>query len=125
MGISSLLELLPLHDIVKRTGGPPKDGIPFLGCPRQHPSEKHKLILIYNPLGDNTKLMEFKFEDILYVESVLSAVTEAGEGVPLVKLWVRRGAHGVVLEPFEVDEPVQFRNKAEDLRELFLRTPAP
>jgi hypothetical protein len=125
MGVSSLLELLPLHDIVKSTGGPPKDGVPFLGCPRQHPAEKHKLILIYNPLGENTKLMEFKFEDVLYVESVLSAVTEAGEGVPLVKLWVRRGAHGVVLEPFEVDEPVQFRNKAEDLRELFLRTPAP
>lgn len=125
MGVSSLLELLPLHDIVKSTGGPPKDGVPFLGCPRQHPSEKHKLILIYNPLGENAKLMEFKIEDVLYVENVLSAVTEAGEGVPLVKLWVRRGAHGVVLEPFEVDEPVQFMNKAEDLRESFLRTPAP
>ncbi|MDR3161758.1 MAG: hypothetical protein LBU28_09105, partial [Spirochaetaceae bacterium] len=67
MGVSSLLELLPLYDIVKSTGGPPKDGVPFLGCPRQHPSEKHKLILIYNPLGENAKLMEFKIEDVLYV----------------------------------------------------------
>jgi hypothetical protein len=41
-------------------------------------------------------------------------VTESGEGIPLVKIWVRKGARGVLLEPFEVDDPIQFINKSRD-----------
>jgi hypothetical protein len=49
---------------------------------------------------------------VLYAEEVHSAVTEAGEGVPLIKLWIRRGARGVIMEPFEVQDPIQLVNKA-------------
>jgi len=100
--MSNYLETLPLSGIAKYTGTPPKDALPFTGYPRQHPAEKDKLLLAYDPLGPAPKLMEFKLEDILFVEDIPSAVTEDGEGVLLVKLWVRRGAHGVILEPFEV-----------------------
>jgi hypothetical protein len=58
--------------------------------------------------------MEFKVEDILYVEDIPQAVTESGEGIPLVTIWVRRGARGVMLEPFEVQNPIQFINKSRD-----------
>jgi hypothetical protein len=66
-------------------------------------------------------VLEFRIEDVLYVEDVHSAVTQSGEGIPLVKLWLRKGAHGVILEPFEVDDPVRFVGKAQELRERFLK----
>jgi hypothetical protein len=115
------LETLPFSKIAKYTGGPPKDAVPFTGYPRQHPSEKNKLILVYDPLGLHPMVLEFKIDDVLYVEELHSAVTESGEGVPVIKLWVRRGAHGVILEPFEVSEPVQFAKKHGDLQDRFLK----
>jgi hypothetical protein len=123
MSIETYLETLPLSEIAKYSEGPPKNALPFAGYPRQHPSEKNKLILIYDPLGMNPSVLEFKIEDVLYVEELHSAVNPNGEGVPLVKLWVRRGAHGVIMEPFEVDDPIQFANKKEDLRERFQNIP--
>jgi hypothetical protein len=119
MGISSYLETAPLSSIAKYTGSPPRDAVPFTGFPRQHPSEKGKLILVYDPLGKNPVVLEFKFDDVLFVEEIHSAVTESGEGVPLVKLWIRKCSHGVILEPFEVADPVLFEKKTAELRERF------
>jgi hypothetical protein len=119
MSIGSYLESLPLSGIAKYTEGPPKEGVPFTGYPRQHPAEKGKLVLIYDPLGAKPSILEFKIEDVLFVEELHSAVTQAGEGVPLVKLWIRRGAHGVIMEPCQVGDQVQFADKQEELRERF------
>lgn len=113
MGIS-YLETLPLSKIAKLPEGPPPNTVPFTGYPQQHPSEKNKLLLVYDPLGVNPALMEFMVEDVLYVEDISQAVTESGEGIPLVKIWVRKGARGVMLEPFEVQDPIQFVNKGRD-----------
>jgi len=104
----SYLEYLPLNKIAKYHDGPPKDSVSFTGYPQQHPTEKNKLILVYDPMGENPALLEFKIDDILYVEDVPQAVTEKGEGIPLAKLWIRRGARGMLLEPFEVDESLNF-----------------
>ena len=115
MSTSKLLEFLPLKSITKYSEDrPPKESIPFIGFPQQHPSEKTKLILVYDPLGVRPQIMEFKFDDILHAEEVHSAVTESGKGVPLIKLWIRRGAQGVLLEPFEVQDPIQFINRAKE-----------
>src|SRR5215510_7995680 len=119
---ASYLEMLPLSSITKYTRGQPKDGLPFIGYPRQHPSDKNKLILVNDPLGSDPVILEFKLEDLLYVEEIPSAVTEAGEGIPMVKLWMRKGAHGMIIEPFEVSEPVQFSAKIREIRERFLQT---
>ncbi|GHV65661.1 hypothetical protein AGMMS49587_20160 [Spirochaetia bacterium] len=121
MAISSYLESLPLNNIEKYADGPPKNAVPFIGYPQQHPSEKNKLILIYDPLGSSPGVLEFRLEDVLFIEEVHSVVTRSGEGVPLVKLWVHKGAHGVILEPFEVEDPVQFAGKRGELRERFLK----
>jgi hypothetical protein len=122
MAISSYLESLPLNEIAKYPEGPPRNGAVFTGYPRQHPAEKNKIILVYDPLGENPAVLEFLLDDVLYVEELHSAVTESGEGVPLVKLWVRKGARGVILEPFEVDEPVKFIQKTEEFRKNFLKS---
>ena len=121
MNSMNYLEMLPVSGIAKYAKGKPADGIPFIGYPRAHPSEKNKLILVYDPLGAEPVVLEFKFEDILFVEEVPSAVTEAGEGVPMVKLWIRKGAVGMILEPFEVDEPVQLTGKVKAIKERILQ----
>ena len=123
MPASNFLESLPLNEIAKYSKGPPKNGVPFVGYPRQHPTEKNKLILVYDPLGVNPMVMEFRLEDALFIEELPSAITETGEGVPLIKLWIRRGGRGVLLEPFEVDEPIRFIQKNREFREKFLQGP--
>ncbi|MCL2277676.1 MAG: hypothetical protein FWC21_07235 [Treponema sp.] len=115
------LEMLPLSSITKYAKGHPDDGVPFIGYPRAHPSDKSKLILVNDPLGSEPTVLEFKLDDILFVEEVPSAVTETGEGVPLVKLWIKRGAMGVILEPFEVNEKTQFSGKVRAIKERILR----
>ena len=121
MNSMNYLEMLPLSSIAKYAKGQPGDGIPFTGYPRVHPSEKNKLILVYDPLGAEPVVLEFKLEDIIFVDEVPSAVTEAGEGVPMVKLWVRRGAVGMILEPFEVNEPAQLAGKVRAIKERILQ----
>ncbi|MDR1399970.1 MAG: hypothetical protein LBJ41_08620 [Treponema sp.] len=110
MSMTSYLETLPLTSIT-RSDGPPKNAIPFAGYLRQHPAEKNKLILIHDPLGESPTLMEFKIDDVMGAEELHSAVTLGGEATPLIKLFVRKGARGVILEPFEVDDPIRFVNK--------------
>jgi len=76
-------------------------------------------------LGPEPVVLEFKLEDILYVEEIPSAVTKAGEGVPLVKLWIKRGAAGMIIEPFEVDEvntPVKLAGRVQAIKERILQT---
>jgi len=121
MNTTNYLEMLPLSSIAKYAKGQSNDGVPFTGYPRVHPSDKSKLILINDPLGNEPVVLEFKLEDILFVEDIPSAVTEAGEGVPLVKLLVKRGAIGVILEPFEVNDPVQFADKVKTVKERKLK----
>ena len=116
------LEMLPLSGIAKYAGGKTKDAIPFTGYPRQHPAEKNKILLVYDPLGASPTILEFKLDDLMFIEDVPSAVTQTGEGIPMIKLWVRRGAHGVILEPFEVNSPVHFAEKSREIRERFLES---
>jgi len=121
MAISNFLESLPQNEIARYSNGPPKHGVPFTGHPRQHPVENDKLILIYDPVGVNPMVMEFKLADVLFIEELHAIVTETGEGIPMIKLWMRRGSRGVVLEPFEVDEPIRFIQKNREFREKFLK----
>ena len=117
--LGSYLEYLPINKIAKYSGKHPKDGVAFMGYPQQHPTEKNKLILVYDPLGKNPAILEFKLDDVLFVEDLPQAVTEKGEGIPLVKLWIRRGAHGMLLEPFEVDESISFLELRREQKERF------
>lgn len=117
MNSINYLEMLPISSITKYSKGQTNDGVPFTGFPRAHPSDKSKLILVNDPLGNEPTVLEFKIDDILYVKEVSSAVTESGEGVPFVRLWIKRGSVGVILEPFEVNDPVKIAGKIRSIKE--------
>jgi hypothetical protein len=117
MNSANYLEMLPLSSITKYSKGRPGNGLPFTGHPRVHPSEKNKLILVNDPLGPEPVVLEFKLEDVLLIEDIPSAVTEAGEGIPLVRLWIQKGAVGMILEPFEVGDTEQLTLKTRKIKE--------
>lgn len=122
MSIGSYLETSPLFEIAKYGGGPPKDAVAFTGVPRSHPYETEKLILVNDPLGSAPAIMEFKLCDIVHVEDLPSPVTERGEGLRLVRLWVRRGSFGIIHEPFEVQEPIRLMKDSSELHERIMRS---
>jgi len=109
------LESLPTFEIEKYEKHKHfrETSIPFTGTPRKHPYEDDKLILIHNPYSSNTIFFEFIIDDIEGVEDQANLVTEAGESVKMVKIWVRKGSTGLRYEPFKVDAPVSLRKKPE------------
>ena len=119
--MGSYLESLPINKIARYSEAHMKNAVPFTGYPQQHRTEKNKLILVYDPLGSSPAVLEFKLDDIVHVEEVPQAVTEKGEGIPMIKLWIRRGARGMFLEPFEVNESVNFTEVRQELKEKFAK----
>ena len=117
--MNNFLQELPLNGIARYSGAPPKNAIPFSGYPRQHPSDKSKLILVCDPLDSHPEILEFKMEDVMFVEETHQAVTESGEGILMVKLWIRKGSHGMILEPFEVNEEIKISGKSKAIKERF------
>ena len=118
----NFLSELPLNTIARYSQAAPKEAVPFTGYPRQHPSDKGKLILVCDPLGAQPLILEFKMEDVLFVEETHQAVTESGEGILMAKLWIRKGSHAMILEPFEVSDEMQLSVKSQSVKERFAGT---
>ena len=85
-----------------------KDCVAFTGTPRKHPYDAKKIILISDPFSTNTVFFEFKIDDVVHMEELTNIVTESGESVILVKVWVRRGSLGVRYEPFVVEDTLHY-----------------
>jgi inorganic pyrophosphatase len=112
--ITNYLATLPVSTIAPFCGTPPKDAVTFVGHPRRQPNDSSKLLLVQDVPGNQPVVTEFNLEDVRSIETMPSPVTDSGETVQLVKVWVRRGAVGVVLEPFEVNDPPRFLRAAQD-----------
>ena len=101
---STWLETLPPHDLQKsdRREGASSAGIPFTGTPRRHPYDSERLLLVATPFSSPGILYEFRIRDILAVEEEPNLVTADGESIRMVRIWVRRGSLGLLMQPFEV-----------------------
>lgn len=117
MSLQAYLEASSLYQLERRKAATPSEAVAFIGVPRKHPYDEGKLILFCDPLGDRPRITEFKVADILDAEDVAQPVTEKGESLPLVRLWVRKGAWGIQYDPFEVDDPPHFAQDSASLRE--------
>ncbi len=124
MSIQKYLETLPLHEIKKynKITDYSQTCIAFTGTPRKHPYDHEKLLLINNPYSSETIFYEFQFNDIKGVEDLPSLVTETGESVKMVKIWIENGSIGMRYEPFEVDSPLKFFKDSEILRQAYSET---
>jgi len=105
MSIQKYLNAAPHYEITRyKSENFEKHCIPFSGTPKKHPYDPEKLLLIQNPFSDHTIFFEFKLKDIEHADDLPSIVTEEGESLSMVKIWVKKGSFGLKYYPFEVGE---------------------
>jgi inorganic pyrophosphatase len=78
------------------------DHIPFVGSPRRHPYDDKKIILIVDPFSSNIYYYEFFLSDVQGMEELPSLVTNEGESLAMVRLWLRKSSVAVRSFPFLV-----------------------
>jgi hypothetical protein len=109
------LEEESLSGIVRYESGSLQDAVAFVGTLRKHPYDADKCLLLADhadaPRASDAApaILEFRKADVQGVEEQASQVDETGASRQIVRIWVRRGSHGVRYEPFEVDEPLRLR----------------
>ncbi len=115
MSIQKYLETGRSFDIEKYSHHPDysKDSVAFSGAPRKHPYDRDKMLLISDPFSASTLFFEFRMKDVVHVEELSSIVSEAGEGLRMVKIWVRKGALGLRYEPFVVEDTLRYLKDTE------------
>ncbi|RKX89712.1 MAG: hypothetical protein DRP59_10710 [Spirochaetes bacterium] len=125
MSIMKYLSAQPLYDIVKYDGTENfiEKAVSFKGSPRKHPYDTEKIILIVNPFSSDTFFYEFLIKDIIHYDELPKMVTESGETLSIVRLWVLKGTIGMKYTPFEVDDPIRFLNDSEILHQVLKKSP--
>jgi hypothetical protein len=99
-----------------------QDAVAFAGVPRKHPYDEEKILIFYDPLSRDSKILEFKVQDIVSAEDLPSPVTERGESLNLLRIWIRKGAFGMQYEPFEVADPPAFLRDSNALHDKLIRS---
>ena len=98
--------LISQYQIEPYRGGPEKlnhSAISFVGSPRNsiHPG---KILLQNDPVSQQSFFYEFRTADILYAEELSSLSMPDGSAASMVKLWVKKGATALKIEPFHVQD---------------------
>lgn len=81
-----------------------KTHVSFSGSPKKHPYDSERVILVADPFSTNNLFYEFNKEDISYVEELTSLVTQDGETIPMVRVWVKKMSVGIRCSPFIVED---------------------
>ncbi len=117
MTIRSYLQRAGIFEIEKYSSHPDysKECVAFTGAVRKHPHDPNKLILISDPFSSNTIFFEFKIDDIKHMEELPNIVSETGESLKIVKIWVKKGSLGLKYEPFVVEDTLRYLHDTEVL----------
>src|SRR4030042_2548402 len=108
MSIHKYLSTESLNEIIKYStfADYSKGHVSFSGAPKKHPYDKEKIILILDPFSAHTLFYEFCIADIAHVDELPQIVSEGGESLKMVRIWVKKGSFGVRYEPFVVEDTV-------------------
>jgi inorganic pyrophosphatase len=79
-----------------------KTHVPYQGSPQKHPLDPNQIILVPDPYAEKGPYLEFSKGDISHVEKLVNIVNLAGEAVPMVRIWVKKGSVAVQCTPFQV-----------------------
>ncbi len=78
--------------------------VPFSGSPLKHPYDIEKIVLLTDPYSSITTYLEFRINDISFVEKLTNIVNIEGEVVTMARVWVKKKSIGISCTPFLVDE---------------------
>lgn len=94
-----------LHSIVRYSdaeayGGP---AVTYRGSVRKHPYDDSKFLLITSPVENPSHFYEFRIRDVVETRDFEQLVTEDGDTIHILEIFVRAGSHGIEMIPFEVN----------------------
>lgn len=79
----------------------------FSGAPRKHNRDPDKILLVGDPFSQQTFVYEFRTMDVVYAEELPSLSMTDGSTLSMARLWVRKGARGLRIVPFSVEDTAQ------------------
>ena len=81
-----------------------KTHVGYSGAPYKHPYDSGKVILVPDPFGNKAIYVEFKIDDISYVEELSNLVDLEGKVIPMARIWVEKGSLGLLCSAFVVED---------------------
>lgn len=81
-----------------------QEAVPFHGQLKKHRTDTERVYLLQDPLSPESLLIDFKVSDILFAEDFSTLTGPEGGSVQIAKVWVQKGAIGLRLTPFKVDD---------------------
>lgn len=105
-GLSELLNELPEFPLqpAGRDSAFGLTHVPFTGIPYRHKEDSGKIVLAVDVESGDAGFLEFFIEDIDRLEQVETMVAGNGQALPVVRLWVRKGALAFRYTPFLVED---------------------
>lgn len=93
-----------LHEIIRYSGKRDNDSpsVAYEGSVRKHPYDDSKFLLITPPVNNPSHFYEFRIRDVVKTNNLRQLVTEEGDTVQILEVFVRSGSHGIEMLPFEV-----------------------
>ena len=77
--------------------------VSFAGSPRSS-QDSEKVLLLSDPFSRQAFFYEFRANEIVYAEEIPSPALPDGSTVSMVRLWVKKGATALKIEPFVVQD---------------------
>jgi len=81
-----------------------REAVPFHGQLKKHRTDTERVYLLQDPLSLDSQLVDFKVSDILFAENFSTLTGLKGESVQVAKVWVKKGAIGLRLTAFKVED---------------------
>ena len=75
----------------------------FTGSPRSS-TNAGRILLLNDPASQHSFFYEFRAEDIVYAEEAANLSLPDGTTASRVRLWVKKGATALKIEPFHVQD---------------------
>lgn len=93
-----------MHSIVRYSQNEASNGpaVAYRGSVRKHPYDDSRFLLITSPLENPAHFYEFRVCDVVKTRDFEQLVTEEGDTIHILEIFVKVGSHGIEMIPFQV-----------------------
>lgn len=102
MAITHYLTATPVDPPTSRDAAARAGSISFFGSVRMHPYDSRKLVLVPYPYSAEEGVFEFSRDDVVSADGSSEVVSQDGNTLTVMRIYIRSGSHAVNLKPFTV-----------------------